>query len=86
MLSAHLRLSVAAGRRFVDALTLFGIGYSWGGFESLVQFLEPKALAGHSYWRETGIEDGIVVRLHIGLESPEDVIADLGRALALAQN
>lgn len=78
MLAIELRLSPQASRRFVDALTLFGIGFSWGGFESLVQWVTPGELARHRYW--TG-ENNALVRLHIGLENTEDVIADLAQAL-----
>jgi len=78
MLSVELRFDDARARRFVNALTLFGIGYSWGGFESLVQLVDGPALAGHGYWEEAG---NALVRLHIGLESPADLITDLARAL-----
>lgn len=70
-----------AARRFVDALELFGIGFSWGGYESLVSLVEPGELALHSAW-DGG--DRPLVRLHIGLEAPADLIADLEQALALA--
>ncbi|NYT37906.1 cystathionine beta-lyase [Allopusillimonas soli] len=80
MLAVALKLEDARARRFVNALTLFGIGFSWGGFESLVQLVDQAAIASHSYW--SGPET--VVRLHIGLESPDDLIADLGRALDAA--
>ncbi|MGE8619567.1 MAG: cystathionine beta-lyase [Achromobacter spanius] len=78
MLSVELRLSPAAAGAFVDALTLFGIGFSWGGYESLVQLVSPKDLSKHRYWGEG---DNALVRLHIGLESPDDIIADLTQAL-----
>ncbi|WP_144636907.1 cystathionine beta-lyase [Bordetella genomosp. 13] len=81
MLAVSLKLSPAAARRFVEALTLFGIGFSWGGFESLVQLVSPKDLANHAYWQEG---DLAAVRLHIGLEDPRDVIADLEQALRAA--
>ncbi|OZI55101.1 cystathionine beta-lyase [Bordetella genomosp. 5] len=81
MLAVQLRFNPAQARRFVEALTLFGIGFSWGGFESLVQLVTPGELARHAYW--TGGNDALV-RLHIGLESPADVIADLEQALARA--
>ena len=42
MLSVELRLSPENARKFVDALTLFGIGFSWGGYESLVQLVSPR--------------------------------------------
>lgn len=82
MLSVSLKLDAAAARSFVNALQLFGIGYSWGGFESLVQLVEPAGLKGHSYWPNDGLP---VVRLHIGLESAEDLITDLRQALSAAK-
>jgi cystathionine beta-lyase len=66
-----------AGRAaFIDALSLFGIGFSWGGFESLAVPADPV--------RSTGPVDprGKLVRLHIGLEDPDDLIADLERGFA----
>lgn len=81
MLSVALKFDHAAARRFVNALTLFGIGYSWGGFESLVQLVDPASLKGHSYWPN---DAHAIVRLHIGLESPTDLIADLENALQAA--
>jgi cystathionine beta-lyase len=81
MLAVELRLSPEASRRFVDALRLFGIGFSWGGFESLVQWVTRGELARHRYW--TG-GDHALVRLHIGLENPSDLIADLAQALQAA--
>lgn len=64
-----------ASRRaaFVDALELFGIGYSWGGFESLVLPVDP-------YRSVSRPPAPNLVRLHIGLEDPEDLIADLSAA------
>lgn len=82
MLAVELKLDVQAARRFVDALTLFGIGFSWGGFESLVQLVSTDFLEPHSYWSGNA---NPVVRLHTGLESADDLIADLGQALAHAQ-
>ncbi len=78
MLAVELKLDNAAARRFVDALTLFGIGFSWGGFESLVQLVDHGALQVHGYWSRNA---NAIVRLHIGLESPADLIADLAQAL-----
>ncbi len=54
--------------RFVGALKLFGIGYSWGGFESLISEVEFRGVANRY---------GPMLRLQIGLESPDDLIADL---------
>lgn len=63
----------AAAHALMSALELFGLGYSWGGFESLVTHetgqlahrARPPALAGQ------------LLRLHVGLEDPADLIADL---------
>ncbi|MDM0119037.1 cystathionine beta-lyase [Variovorax arabinosiphilus] len=70
----------AAADAFVDALALFGIGASWGGYESLALVAQPERLREHRQW--TG--DAPVVRLHIGLEDPADLIADLSQAFAAA--
>ncbi|MCH5549363.1 cystathionine beta-lyase [Pseudomonas syringae pv. syringae] len=59
--------------RFTGALKLFGIGYSWGGFESLITEVEQHA-------PERGA--GPMLRLQVGLESPEDLIADLRNGFA----
>lgn len=64
-----------AAARLVDRLTLFGIGYSWGGFESLALPVEPRRTATSPFWK------GPLVRLHIGLEDPEDLVRDLEAAL-----
>ena len=84
MLAVQLDLKPAAARRFVDALKLFGIGFSWGGFESLVQYVAPDQLTTHTYWHKCALRDGALIRLHIGLESIEDITADLKQALAQA--
>ena len=63
---------------FVDALAFFGIGASWGGYESLALVAAPERVREHSFW--TGTQP--VVRLHIGLEDPQDLIADLQQAFA----
>ena len=66
-------------RKFINSLKLFGYGYSWGGFESL---------ALHQEFRETGNrqylnlkKDEHLVRFHIGLEDPNDLIKDIKQAL-----
>lgn len=64
--------------RFVDALTLFGIGYSWGGFESLALPVNPARCRTAVPW-ESG---HALIRLHIGLEDVRDLIADLQRGFA----
>lgn len=62
--------------RFVDALTLFGIGYSWGGAASLVM---PYRMQG---MRRSWAQKGTLVRFYVGLEDPQDLIADIEQALA----
>ena len=59
---------------FVDRLELFGIGYSWGGYESLALPVDPHRTA-------TKPPAPNLVRLHIGLEDADDLIADLGSSL-----
>lgn len=63
---------------FLDALQLFGLGFSWGGFESLAT-CEDAQLAVRA---APPVLAGPLVRLHVGLESPADLIADLEQALA----
>ena len=63
--------SETATAAFLDQLTLFGMGYSWGGFESLVVPFKPHRTA--TRWQP----EGYSLRLHIGLESPDDLKADL---------
>ncbi|MFY9510008.1 MAG: cystathionine beta-lyase [Rubrivivax sp.] len=70
--------STEAARQFVDALQLFAIGASWGGYESLALLAPPERLREHRQWQ---LGDTPVVRLHVGLEDPEDLIADLDQAL-----
>ena len=74
----------AARARFVDALELFGIGYSWGGFESLVIPFDAGRVRTASRWPPEGWrdEDRLGVRLSLGLEDAADLIADIGQALA----
>ena len=67
----------------IDALRLFGIGYSWGGFESLATPVDPASIRTTSAWPLAGMEpeDRFGVRLSIGLEDTADLIADLERGL-----
>ena len=69
--------SAAAVDAFLDSLTLFGLGYSWGGFESLAIPCDPQL----KLRREPPSYPGPLIRLHVGLEDPKDLIADLERAL-----
>jgi cystathionine beta-lyase len=66
-----------ARARLIDGLALFGIGFSWGGFESLVIPADPQTLRSVAPWSA----EGPLVRLHIGLEDPADLIADLRAGL-----
>lgn len=79
LISVCLNCSPQDAKTFVDRLRLFGIGFSWGGYESLVQWVSPDVLNNHRYWTESG---KALVRLHIGLENIDDLIADLDQALA----
>ena len=75
----------AASRdRLVDALKLFGIGYSWGGFESLALGIHPERDRAVTPWPPAGGDPAnrFAVRLWIGLEDPADLMADLARGLA----
>lgn len=67
-------------RRVVDALRLFKIGVSWGGFESLVSMPGYNDSEEEARW--LGYGRGIV-RIHCGLEGAENLIADLKQALAV---
>ncbi|HVZ08671.1 cystathionine beta-lyase [Rhodopila sp.] len=70
--------SVADTHRFVEALDLFGIGASWGGYESLAvptTGFVTRTAGGAGF-------AGPIVRLHVGLEDPDDLIADLSQGLS----
>lgn len=62
--------------RFVDSLALFGLGYSWGGANSLVMPYRIQSM------RRNWQDGGVLVRFNIGLEDTDDLIADIGQALA----
>lgn len=61
--------------RFVDALKLFPVGSSWGGYESLVQ---PQDM---DHYRSNWEDKGVFIRFQIGNENPEDLIADLEQGI-----
>ena len=65
--------------KFVNSLKLFGYGYSWGGFESLALYQEFKEQGNRKYLNLK--KDEHLVRLHIGLEDPKDLIEDLRKSL-----
>jgi len=63
---------------FMDELTLFGMGYSWGGYESLVILFDCSEYRTATKWAP----GGPTLRFHIGLEDPDDLITDLERGFA----
>lgn len=72
--------SIGRVTAFIENLELFGLGFSWGGYESLVLHAEPAHARTATRWTE----DGILVRLHAGLEHVDDLKADLARAILKA--
>ncbi|HEU5048572.1 MAG TPA: cystathionine beta-lyase [Rickettsiales bacterium] len=62
--------------RMLDHMKLFGMGFSWGGYESLMIPFKPERTV--TQWKH----DGICLRVHAGLEAPEDLIADLEAGFA----
>ncbi len=62
--------------KFVNSLKLFGIGQSWGGFESLALYQKIQRI-----YKKYIKKNHHIVRLHIGLEDPSELIADLKQAL-----
>ena len=62
----------------LDGLALFGMGYSWGGFESLIIPFDPTGYRTATAWNEAGP----ALRLHIGLEDVDDLKADLAAGFA----
>ena len=71
----------ATAADFVDALELFGIGYSWGGFESLALPVHPEKYRTAVTWDK----EGTLIRLQIGLEDTDDLIADIDQAFTKAR-
>lgn len=67
----------AAVAKFVEGLELFGIGASWGGYESLAIPFDVTKLRTATQWNP----GGPAVRIHIGLEDPDDLIDDLAAGL-----
>jgi len=59
----------------LDHMDLFRMGYSWGGYESLAVPSDPRAIRTATEWTQPGP----MIRLHIGLEDPDDLIDDLSR-------
>ncbi|MEL6282142.1 MAG: PLP-dependent transferase, partial [Pseudomonadota bacterium] len=69
--------SETAMSALLDDSKFFGMGASWGGFESLLVPRNPKPIRTASAWPRPGRPDGQLMRIHIGLEDPDDLIADL---------
>jgi cystathionine beta-lyase len=69
------RYDEAQTDRFIDSLALFGLGYSWGGAGSLALPYRVQAM------RKNWPDRGTLVRFNIGLEDPDDLIADIEQAL-----
>lgn len=67
----------AARTALIDGLAYFGIGFSWGGYESLAIPIDPASVRTATRWEA----EGPAIRLHIGLEDPTDLIADLAAGL-----
>jgi cysteine-S-conjugate beta-lyase len=74
----HEKFLVADVERMVDQLRYFKIGASWGGPVSLALLLDPHDLRTATTWEEPGH----LIRFNIGLEDPEDLLADLESGLA----
>jgi cystathionine beta-lyase len=68
----------AAVAAMLDGLELFAMGYSWGGYESLIVLTDPAPLRTATRWQAPGPS----LRLHVGLEDPDDLIADLDAGFA----
>lgn len=73
------RKAIAA---FVDGLDLFAMGYSWGGFESLILPIDPKRIRTAVPWTEAGN----AFRVHAGFEDMDDLKADLAAGLDRYRN
>ena len=71
--------NVSSVRKFINSLKLFGYGYSWGGFESLALHQEFRETGKRKYMNLPKNEH--LVRFHIGLEDPSDLIDDIKQAL-----
>jgi cysteine-S-conjugate beta-lyase len=71
------RFTPESVRAMIDGLELFSIGYSWGGYESLALLAHVEQGRTATQWTEKGA----VIRLHVGLEDPRDLIADLEAGL-----
>ena len=79
LFSVELRPTSREGvARMLDGMRYFRMGYSWGGYESLMILADPNRARTASDWRA----DGPLLRLHIGLEHTDDLIEDLSNGFA----
>ena len=87
LISFEVKGGLAAGKKLMDSVKLWGLAVSLGGVESLIQ--HPASMTHASMGPEARarahITDGLV-RLSVGIEDPKDLIADLEQALAQAKN
>jgi cystathionine beta-lyase len=72
--------TMAQAEKMLDSLCLFGLGASWGGYESLASIADISNGRVVADWSQ----HGPIIRLHIGLEDPQDLIDDLQQALEIA--
>jgi len=68
--------------KMINELKLFTLGFSWGGYESLIMYTTPGIVRTTVLWNA----EGPTLRLHIGLEDPDDLIADLERGFQHLQD
>ena len=71
--------SKASVYKFVNSLELFGIGYSWGGYSSLAVYNDPVEMGNRLFFKLE--KNHHLIRMHIGLEDPKDLINDLKKSL-----
>ena len=71
--------SKASVYKFVNSLEFFGIGYSWGGYSSLAVYNDPVEMGSRHFFKLE--KNQHLVRVHVGLEDPNDLIQDLKRSL-----
>ena len=69
-------IPVAARDTIIDSVQLYGLGASWGGFESLIMPFDPREVRSATHWPHAGP----CLRIHAGLEHIDDLIADLDQA------
>ena len=81
LFSFTIKGSKAKAAKLIDTLQLFGIGYSWGGFESLALPVYPERDRTANPWTD----ENAVIRLNIGLEDVADLVADLQQGLEAAR-